>query len=273
MKKNKGFYFLFILSIFSVFFFICDDLPAQTEFDYRHYERILSTYVHEGATINGVTLSSIDYKGLYKEYEKASSDYSLHLKLLKSFDPDTFGTDEEKIAFWINVYNTGAIKMILDHYPVESIRARKINFFKNPWGKEIIEVNGRLYSLGEIEHKILLQKFKEKSIHFGIVCASVSCPDLSREVYRGDSLYAHLERQGRAFFRNNKKGISIDRAGGIVHISKIFKFDSKSFGRGSEDIIPFILPYITNNDDREYLKTGEYNIEFMDYDWDLNGLQ
>jgi hypothetical protein len=156
---------------------------------------------------------------------------------------------------------------------VGSIRSIKISFFRNPWGKKILKINGRLYSLHEIEHEILLGKYKTKMAHFAIVCASLSCPDLSKEVYLGETLFSQLERQSRLFLNNPQKGILIKRDENKVFVSKIFKWDKKSFGGGKKDIIPFILPFIKKEEDINYLKEGSYKLHFLDYDWDLNAFK
>jgi len=241
--------------------------------DYQLYANILANYVHEEKTIRGIKLNVVDYDGLYQESSDPSSGYSKFLTQLSQFDPNSLPSRNEQIAFWINAYNIGAIKMILDHYPVSGIRSRKINFLKNPWRKKILNINGRIYSLGEIEHEILLGKYKEKMIHFGVVCASLSCPDIIKEVYRGENLSSQLERQARRFVNNPAKGLTIDRTNNTVYVSKVFKWDKKNFSRGIEDIIPFILPFVESNQDREYLKTKHYKLDFLDYDWDLNTLK
>ena len=130
----------------------------------------------------------------------------------------------------------------------------------------------RATRLGFIEHGILLGRYKKKMIHFGIVCASVSCPDLSRSVYTGENLDRLLNRQARKFLQSEKKGIRIDRKNKRVYVSKIFKFDAKSFSRGKADIIPFVLPFV-DNPDREYLEKEAYELEFLPYNWDLNDLK
>ncbi len=242
-------------------------------FEYELYARILDKYVHAGKTIKGIQLSVVDYENLYKEYQNPSSDYSKYLKQLSTFNTEDLPTRNEQIAFWINAYNIGAIKMILDYYPVDSIKSMKINFFKNPWKKEIVTINGRLYSLDEIEHTILLGKYKEKMAHFGIVCASLSCPELAKEVYNGENVMVLLERQRKIFINNPKKGYRIDREKNTLYVSKIFKYDKKNFGRGVEDIIPFILPLVENEEDRNYLKGKNYELDFFYYDWDLNTLK
>lgn len=67
--------------------------------------------------------------------------------------------------------------------------------------------------------------------HFAIVCASISCPDLSRKVYRGKSLMSQFERLARLFLNNPKKGVLIKRDENKAFVSKIFKWDKKSFGK------------------------------------------
>ncbi len=243
------------------------------DFDYTHYASLLRKYVHEDKIVKGFALNVVDYEGLYKETRDPSSDYNRFLEQLAHFDPESLRSKDKQIAFWINAYNIGAMKMVLDHYPVDSIRSRKINFLKNPWGIKILTIGDRAYSLGEIEHDILLKRFSALRAHFVIVCASLSCPELAKDVYTAGSLQAQLFRQAKKFMNDPKKGYSIDRDNKEVSVSRIFKFDKKNFGKGAELIIPFILPFIENKEDREFLERGTYNLEFLDYDWDLNSLK
>jgi hypothetical protein len=270
--KNKLYIILQILLIITAFPAFSTSLYAQ-DFNYDTYTIILNKYIHLDKTIKDFTLNVTDYENLFKEHEDPNSDYSKLLKQLTGFDPGIISKREDQIAFWINVYNIGAIKIILDHYPADSIRSSKINWLTNPWNKKIINVNGEMYALGQIEHEILLGKYRELRAHFAVVCASLSCPEIAKEEYRGDKLDQQLTRQAKKFFSYPKKGISIDRSKNIVYVSRIFKFDSKNFGKGKEDIISFILPFIESENDREYLKNSEYELEFLNYNWELNTLK
>ncbi len=234
------------------------------------YDKILKKYVYK-KMLGGIKMNVVDYSGLLREKGNANSDYSRLLKKIEGFNPEGLSLDTQ-IAFWINVYNIGAINLILKYYPVDSIRSIRINILKNPWNKQVIRVNGKDYSLAFIEHGILLGRYKKKMIHFGIVCASVSCPDLSRSVYTGENLNRLLNRQAKKFLQNKEKGIRVNRGDKRVYVSKIFKFDSKSFPRGKADIIPFVLPFL-DNPDREYLKKEDYDLEFLPYNWGLNDLK
>lgn len=251
-------------------------LPTKsygTGFEYEIYARLLDKYVHTGKIIKGIKLNVVDYEGFYKESQNPLSDYSKYLRHLSQFNPETLNTRDEQVAFWINAYNIGAIKIILDHYPVDSIKSFKLSLYRSPWGKKILNINDRLYSLDEIEHDILLGRFRERMAHFAVVCASLSCPDIAKQVYKGENLTAMLAEQARAFLSNPSKGVFIDRAKNIVYVSKIFKFDSRNFSRGAEDIIPFILPFIADQRDREYLENRTYKLDYPDYNWDLNTLK
>ena len=162
--------------------------------------------------------------------------------------------------------------MLVDHYPVNSIRSLKISWLKNQWGKKIISIGGKQFSLNDIEHDILMGKLKEPMAHFAIVCASLSCPELSADVYEAAFIKAQMEKQARIFLKDKVKGLRIDRSNSVVYFSKIFKFDSKTFPAGAKDAITLITSFV-NKEDAIYLKTGSYRIKYLDYDWSANDLK
>ncbi|MBW1715464.1 MAG: DUF547 domain-containing protein [Deltaproteobacteria bacterium] len=114
---------------------ILTDAIAET-FAYSRYAEFLGRYVVPQKQIKGFTVNVVDYDSIQKNREKPDSIYEKILEQLAAFDPSTIQDREDQIAFWINAYNIGAIKMIIDHYPVDSIRSSKINWLKNPWNKK-----------------------------------------------------------------------------------------------------------------------------------------
>ena len=263
---------IFLSVLFSTISLAITNTAYAKNFDYGTYSNILKKYVHRDKTIHGITLNVVDYDGIHKESLDPASDYSRLLKQLSAFDPASLPSRDTKIAFWINAYNIGAIKMMIDNYPAESIRSFKIHFLKNPWGIKILNINGVLYSLSTIESELLLGLYKEPKAHFAITCASLSCPDIREEPYTGNALYTQLSEQAERFFKNPKKGLYIDKAQKKVYVSRIFKYDSKTFSRGKQDIIPFITSFIKDKDTKNFLKTSRYELLFLDYDWSVNGL-
>ena len=257
----KKYLFLAVI-IFAVSLFSGVSQVKAQAFDYELYQKFLDSVVMQKKKIEGFALNVVDYTLINKGKNSFGSLYRKVLSMLEFFNPDTLKTKEDKIAFWINTYNIGAIKIIIDHYPVDSIRSRKINWLKNPWEKAIIKIGGREYSLSEIEHDILLKNLNEPKAHFAIVCASLSCPDLSGKVYRSGTLKEQLKAQARAFLSNTKKGLEIDRKKGIVYFSQIFKFDGKTFPNGAKDASFLIVPFI-GKDDGKYIAAGKYKIKKM----------
>ena len=259
--------------VFPVLIFGVLHVAVSAGFAYSDYAEFLNSYVIEKKRIKDFMLNVVDYSGIQESLKKPGSLYENVLTQLEDFDPGTIKNREDEIAFWINTYNIGAIKMIMDHYPVDSIRSTTINWLKNPWNKRIITIGKKAYSLGQIEHEILIGKYGEPLIHFGIVCASLRCPELSKQVYEGSNLIGHLEKQARLFLKDSKKGLRIDRERGEIYFSQIFKFDKKTFPNGAKDAIPLIVRFVESAGEREYLRSGEYKIKYLDYDWSLNALQ
>lgn len=262
---------------FSTMVFMCVLLgtlanAASETMLYETYQKFLNKYMVPEKYIDNMHLNVVDYDAIQGDKGKPDSLYDKVLKQFTNFDPNGIEGKQNQIAFWINAYNIGAIKMIMGHYPVDSIRSTTIHWLKNPWNKKILTIGNTKYSLGQIEHDILLGTYGEPLVHFAIVCASLSCPDLSPTVFKGSRLREQLERQARLFLANKKKGLRIDRENGVVYFSMIFKFDKKSFPNGAKDAIPLVTRFIANKKDREYLRSGTYESKYLDYNWDLNTL-
>jgi hypothetical protein len=243
-------------------------LASGADFNYSHYETLLKHHLKTGVSINSISLSAVDYNSIAREAQQPGSDYSMLLKELAAFDPATLKSREEKIAFWVNVYNIAAIKTIIDHYPVDSIRSKRINWLGQPWGRKALSVGGKEYSLAEIENDILLDGFKDLRIHFGINCASVSCADLLTVPYRAATLYAQLEDQGRKLLMDRKKGLDADSGKNTVRLSRIFKFDKKRFDAAG-GALAFIKPYLSQAD-RAAIEAGGLKLDYLEYDWNVN---
>jgi len=248
-------------------------LPAAAaEIDYGPYAKFLEDYTKADAVIDGVRLTAVDYRRATMNAHDISDSYAHSLAMFMMADPASLRTREEKVAFWINAYNMAAIKMIIDYYPVDSIRSTKISLFTLPWKKEVLSVDGRRYSLHEIEHEILLGELQEPLAHFGVVCASVSCADLNTVPYTPDKVYGQLDAAARSFVNDTKKGVRIDRNNKVVYVSKIFDWGSDDFEKlgGVREVI---AKYLVDPNDAEYVRNGGYDLEYMEYDWSTNDLK
>jgi len=227
-----------------IMFFIVTSLAMGDYLD--TWDELLQKYTSIGKR-DGITLVVVDYRGLKQDIK-----FEKLLEEVRKVEIKKLNGDELK-AFWINAYNIGAVKMIVDNYPIDGIKDAG-SLFKSVWSKDIIEIDGKIYSLGEIENSIL-RKNGDELIHFAIVCASISCPDLKRTAYRGEGLERQLLGQKLKFLDGKNKGIK--RVGDTIYISKIFKWYKDDFGN--------IRKYLDISQDKK--------IKYLDYNWKLNEMK
>ena len=215
------------------------------------YYSVLS-HVKPGSK-NGVSLMLVDYPAI-----KADGSLDKAYRELAAFKPERLAGREEKLAFYINAYNILALKMVADHWPVESIKDAG-NLLKPVWDKPAGELGGKTVTLGEIEHKIL-RPMGEPRIHLAIVCASVSCPDLRNEPYTAAGLNQQLDDQALRFLNNQGKGLKIEE--NAIRVSRIFDWFEEDF-KSQGGVRAFLKRYRTDLPD---LKV-EADIT---YDWEVN---
>jgi len=230
-------------------------LSAATEPDWSDYNQLLQTYVQPGSK-HDIALNLVEYQAL-----KADVRWPRLLTSLAEFDLQKIASPTEQLSFWINTYNILAIKTVLDHWPLQSIRDAG-SFFSPVWKKTAGMVAGEMRSLHDIEHEIL-RPMGEPRIHFAIVCASVSCPDLKASAYDALHLEKQLDAQAKAFVTHPDKGLSIQ--GNKLHSSKIFDWFEDDF-QAQGGVINFIRNY--RNDLPEKPKLASH----LDYDWSLNAI-
>ncbi len=207
--------------------------------------------------------ASKDGKVNYKGFLQDSVQFNAYLTLLKSNHPNNkHWNEQERLAYWINAYNAFTVKLIVDYYPVKSIKHIKkgLPFINSVWDIKFIKIEGATYDLNNIEHSILRTKFNEPRIHFAINCASVSCPDLRNEAYTPEQLQDQLSEQAKLFLNNpSKNKITTQK----IELSSIFSWFRKDFKKNGS-LIDFLNIYAPTEIDQNA------EIDYLDYDWNLN---
>lgn len=191
-----------------------------------------------------------------------------YIAALSSQRPTMLNRAEQR-AYWINLYNALTVKVVIDHYPVKSIRDIDISpglFADGPWDKELVTVQGRALTLNNIEHNILRPIWKDPLIHYAVNCASIGCPDLQPEPFTAENSEAVLAAAARAYI-NSERGVSI--RDGKVTISKIYDWFHEDFGGEDSDVMAHLLKYAAPALQAQLQKIGE--IHDVAYDWSLNG--
>jgi hypothetical protein len=199
----------------------------------------------------------VNYQGFISDSIKLSA----YLAVLSSNPPATSWTEAQQLAYWINVYNAFTVKLILDNYPLKSIKdiSDGLPMINSPWDIKFFKIGGTLFDLNTVEHEILRKKFAEPRIHFAINCASVSCPNLRNEAYTAEKLEAQLEAQADDFINDPNKNLINDKES---QLSKVFDWFKSDFTKKG-NLTSFIQKY------RPMLNTNN-PVEYLQYNWALN---
>lgn len=219
--------------------------------NHQPWTQLLQTHVDDAGWVS------------YKSFVADSVRLNNYLETISKCPPHPSWSEEEKLAYWINAYNAFTIKLIVDNYPVISIKKIKkgISFINSVWDIKFFEIAGEKMDLNTIEHSIIRKEFDEPRIHFAIVCASISCPKLLNEAYEAETLDEQLTQQAKTFVNDAAKN-QIEKK--QIKISPIFKWFSEDFTKKGT-IQEFIRPY------SEYNFDADAKVKYSNYDWNLNG--
>lgn len=244
-----------IFILYTFFFFTACTSAQKTNIAVPTHEKwsvLLQKYVDNKGKVN--------YKGM--KADKAKLDE--YLAILTKQKPGKNWSRNEELAFWINAYNAFTVKLIVDSYPVKSIKdlnpSVSVIFVNTIWDKKFFSIGGEKMSLNNIEHGILRTK-DEPRMHFTIVCASVSCPKLLNTAYEAAALENQLNKAAKDFLADtNKNQVNASHP----KLSKIFDWFSGDFKVKGKSKIEFINQFTVIKIDRNA------DISYLDYNWNLN---
>jgi len=224
---------------------VCDGYHGRNpieQFNHEVFDQLLKNNVSVEGDIN------------YRDFIKDNVIFNSYLTSLSKSLPQENWTQEDKLAYWMNTYNAFTIKLIIDNYPTKSIK-----HIKNAWDSRFFKLGEKWYSLNDIEHKIL-RKMNDPRIHFGINCASFSCPPLLNRAFTAESVNNDLDYLAHQFINDHKRNIISENT---IQISKIFQWFSKDF-KTEGSLIDYLNKYsdITINSNAKK--------SFRKYDWSLN---
>jgi hypothetical protein len=215
---------------------------------------LLAKYVHGGR---------VDYRAWTADATDAQ-ELADYVDRLESMDPEKMDSPDA-LAYWINLYNATTLELLLDHYPVDSIKDIG-GLLSSPWKRELVAVSGEGLTLNEIENEIIRPRFADARIHFALNCAAVSCPPLQSFAFEGGKLDEQLERVTRAALADARffDASSCVDGSGKLRLSRIFDWYADDFKAASGSIEAFARHYAG-----DVVEPG-CKLDFMDYDWALN---
>lgn len=227
-------------------------------FDHTHaaLTGVLRQYVRYGL---------VDYHGLLAD-PSGLDRYLAGVEVVPRAEFD--GWDRSRrLAFLVNSYNAVTLRLVVDHYPVRSIKDIG-GFLRGPWKQPVVRLWGRTMTLDDLEHGIIRKDYAEPRTHFALNCASRSCPALPGRAFRADELDRQLDRAGKAFLADSTRN-RFDPAKRHAKLSAIFKWFADDFGGSPANVLAFVVrfapPAVAAS-----LTRDRWTVSYLPYDWDLN---
>ncbi len=230
--------------------------PASAAaFDHRHelFTKILARHVRD---------NRVDYPGL----KTLPEDLTRYLDNIAAVTKAEFGRwdDPRQIAFLINAYNAATLRLVIDHYPLKSIKDIG-SLFKGPWDQRVVRLFGDSITLNALEHDLLRKNYNEPRLHFALVCAAKGCPPLRAESYIASRLEEQLVDQAKTFLADPTKN-RVDASSATLHLSPIFQWYASDFEKKHGSVLAALKVYWP----KEYAAADGFRIRYTDYDWSLN---
>ena len=246
-----------------IFFTLAFVARAASGPDHALFSQVLAAHVKDGR---------VDYVAL-----KSDSRLPRYLAQLAATDPARLAGDEARLALWLNAYNAYTLQLIVERQPASSIKDIGTGGIvlgsllkTTAWDIRFAEVGGKKYTLNEIEHEIIRQKFKDARAHFALNCASGSCPILRPEAYEPGKLNAQLDDQARQFLGDTGRN-RFDLATKTAWLSAIFSWYRNDFGQDERAMLLVAAKYSPPEVRRSIeADPTAWTVKHLAYNWTLN---
>ncbi len=238
------------------------DPGATLSIAHREWDQLLKAYVMPGS-------DGVNRFGYGRISDADRARLAAYIDRLAAIPISRFARSEQ-LPFWINLYNALTVKVVLDHYPVKSIREIRLSpglFAIGPWGRKLVQVEGEALSLDDIEHRILRPIWRDPRLHYAVNCASLGCPNLPPDAFTAENVERLLEAGARAYV-NHPRGARLE--GGRLIVSSIYVWFEEDFGDTSKGVISHLRRYASPV--LADALDGVSRIADDGYDWALNDL-
>jgi hypothetical protein len=211
------------------------DPASSARIDHADWEAFLTRYLRIGS--DGV------HRLAYGEVTPPDrARLAAYIDRLAAVPISDFGRPEQ-MAYWINLYNALVVLLVVDHYPIASIRdiaGDSGAAGAGPWRQKLVAIEGQPVSLADIEHRILRPIWRDPRVHYALACGAVGCANLQPEPFDGEQVERQLSEAAMAYV-NDPRCITIadDRLG----LSSIYRWYQEDFGPSDLDVINHLMSY------------------------------
>lgn len=216
--------------------------------------------------------SKVDYQALAKSPIAINNEYAKIALSSPDSHPQLFPTRNDRLAYWLNAYNISVIYAVTQLHPIESVQDHRPfspyslisggGFF----AAQKFTYGGKRHNLYTVENKIVRKRFNDPRIHFGLNCASTSCPDLAQKPFQASTVDQQLDQLTKKFI-NSPKGVTINHQTKEIQLSAIFKWYAKDF---QPSAVAYITPYLEDSTEIVRAQAQGYTVSYLPYDWSLN---
>jgi hypothetical protein len=231
-------------------------------FDHSH--SAWDEWLREHVTVKD-TASTVDYKKGKASYARLKG-YLDGAATVKKAGYESWSPNR-RLAFLVNAYNALTVRLILESYPVKSIKDLG-SLFKSPWKKQFFTLLGEETSLDGLEHGWIRKQFPDPRLHMALVCASAGCPMLRDEAWLAEKLEGQLEDSVKRFLSDPARN-RYDAAENRFTVSKLFDWYESDFKAQAGSVQAFLAKYMGKTA-QERTKMKEAKLSYTDYDWSLN---
>jgi len=151
---------------------------TDTAFPYDDLDAVLDRHVSDDGLV--------DYDSLSGDRGPLDRFVAALGRVSPDNHPERFDSDEARLAYWMNAYNALMLRRVVDAWPIASVK--KIKPAYGVFWMEKHDLGGERWTLRGLENKVIRDRFDEPRIHFGINCASASCPALPRRAWPAGSI-------------------------------------------------------------------------------------
>lgn len=177
--------------------------PAGPPYDDAAWARVLATCVADDGRV--------DYVALRRD---AGEDLAAYLALARDRGPgrapDDFAGESDVVAFYLNVSNALILARWLQGGAGEATDAKPAVANAGWYLVDRWTVDGTWLSQNDLVKRVIEPAAGDPRVHFALVGGTISAPPLRREPYRGATLDAQLEDQGRRWFAPGGGAMSIE---------------------------------------------------------------
>lgn len=253
MISIKKYFPFFIFLLFSSFLSAQEiqnsSLPSSI--DHSAFSVLLQKFVNKKGLV--------DYKELKKDQNSIQA-LDLYISDLSKIDGLNLESVNERMAYWLNLYNALVIQRILKSYPVQSV-LQIPRFFDEP-RYSLKSFPDEKVSLLDIEKTVFLERFNDPRIQLARINGAIGSAPFSQEAYQGETLNAKLDQVTTVFLTHPSK-VSYDPKKSTLYVSPVFLWFEKFFTRWATSPTDFIRKKLPN-------LPPNTKIQFLGYDWKLN---